>query len=81
MAELLHRDVLQHIADAGVLDVEGLHPILERCGKFASCPAELLKQKGSETSIGLTDLDWLYQFLKSLLSGSLSWDFPNVVSG
>ena len=64
MAELLHRDVLQHIADAGILDVEGLHPILERCGQFAGCAPELLKQQGSETSIGLTDLDWLYQFLE-----------------
>jgi hypothetical protein len=64
MAELLHRDVLEHIADAGILDVEGLHPILERRGQFASCTPELLKQKGSETSIGLSDLDWLYQFLE-----------------
>ena len=43
MAELLHRDVLQHIADAGILDMEGLHPILERRGQFTSCTAELLK--------------------------------------
>ena len=29
MTELLDRDVLQHVADAGVLDVERLHPILQ----------------------------------------------------
>jgi hypothetical protein len=28
MAKVLHRDVLQHVADAGILDVEGLHPVL-----------------------------------------------------
>jgi hypothetical protein len=29
VAKLLDRDVLKHVADAGVLDVERLHPILQ----------------------------------------------------
>jgi hypothetical protein len=44
--------------------VEGLHPILERRGQFASGTAELLEQEGSEAGVGLADLDWLYQFLE-----------------
>jgi hypothetical protein len=28
MAKFLHRDVLQHVANTGILDVEGLHPVL-----------------------------------------------------
>ena len=36
VAELLDRDVLQHVADAGILDMEGLHPILQCRGELAS---------------------------------------------
>ena len=42
MAELLHRNVLQHVADASIFDMEGLHPILQGGGKFASRAAKLL---------------------------------------
>jgi hypothetical protein len=42
MAELLHRDVLQHITNACILNVEGLHPVLQRRSELACCAAELL---------------------------------------
>ena len=44
VAELLDRDVLKHVADAGVLDVERLHPILEGRRQFAGCSPESLKE-------------------------------------
>ena len=51
VAELLDRDVLQHVADAGVLDVERLHPILQGSRKFASSSAELLQEICAEASV------------------------------
>jgi hypothetical protein len=42
VAELLDGDVLQHVADRGVLDVERLNPILERCRLLSGRTAELL---------------------------------------
>ncbi len=63
MAELLHRDVLQHVADAGILDVERLDPILQRRRQLAGCAAELLQQKCAEACVRLADLDRLDQFL------------------
>ena len=63
MAELLHRDVLQHVANAGILDVKGLHPVLQRRGELAGRATELLQQECTEARIGLADLDRLDQFL------------------
>ena len=63
MAEFLHRDVLQHIADAGILDVEGLHPVLQCRSELACRAAELLQQEGAKARIRLANLDRLDQFL------------------
>ena len=51
VAEFLDRDVLKHVADAGVLDVERLHPILQRRGEFARGSSELLKKIGAEAGV------------------------------
>ena len=51
MAEFLDRDVLKHVADAGVLDVERLHPVLQRGGKLARGSAELLEQICAEAGV------------------------------
>jgi hypothetical protein len=40
MAKFLDRDILQHVADRRIFDVEGLHPVLQRCCQFASSAAE-----------------------------------------
>ena len=62
MAELLDRDVLQHVADAGVLDVERLHPILQGRRKFAGGSAELLQKIRAEASIRGANIDGLDKF-------------------
>jgi hypothetical protein len=63
MAELLHRDVLQHVANACILDVEGLHPVLQCRSELACRAAELLQQEGAKARIRLANLDRLDQFL------------------
>jgi hypothetical protein len=62
VAELLDRDVLKHVADAGVLDVERLYPILQGRGKFAGGSAELLQEIRAEASIRGPYIDGLYKF-------------------
>lgn len=57
MAEFLDRDVLQHVPDAGILDVEGLHPILQRGCQLAGCTSELLEQERPESCIRLTNVN------------------------
>jgi hypothetical protein len=42
MAELLKGDVLQHVSDADIVAVEGLHPVLQSSGELAGGAAELL---------------------------------------
>ena len=59
VAEFLDRDVLKHVADAGVLDVERLHPILQGRGQFAGRAAELLQEIRAEARIGRPDIDGL----------------------
>ena len=59
VAELLDRDVLQHVADAGVLDVERLHPILQGRRQFAGGSAELLQEICAEASIRGAYIDGL----------------------
>src|SRR5258708_5189615 len=61
MAELFDRDVLQHVANARILNVAGLYPLLQRRGKLASGAAELLKEKRAEPRVRLADLDGLDQ--------------------
>jgi hypothetical protein len=63
MAKLLHRYVLQHVADASVLNVERLDPVLQRRRQLAGCATELLQQKCAEACIRLADLDRLNEFL------------------
>src|SRR5271154_5561376 len=62
MAEFLDRDVLEHVADAGVFDVKRLHPILQSRGQFARGSSELLKKVCPEASIGSANVDRLNQF-------------------
>ncbi|HEX9535223.1 MAG TPA: hypothetical protein VF924_07095 [Stellaceae bacterium] len=57
MAELLERDVVQHVADRRVLDMEGLRPVGQRGAELASSAAELLQQHLAEARIGALDLD------------------------
>ena len=63
MAEFLDRDVLQHVADAGVLDVERLHPVLQRGGEFARGATELLEQKRAEARVWFAHAHGLNEFL------------------
>ena len=62
VAKLLDCDVLQHVADAGVLDVERLHPILQGRRKFAGGSAELLQEIRAKASIRGAYIDRLYKF-------------------
>ena len=61
MAELLHRDVLQHVADARVLDVERLHPVLQRRRQLARGAAELFEEECAETRVRRADVDRMDQ--------------------
>jgi hypothetical protein len=38
MAELFEYDVVQHVADRRILDMEGLGPVGQCGAKFAGCP-------------------------------------------
>jgi hypothetical protein len=53
MAEFLHRDVLKHVADARVFDMERLNPILEGSRQLAGGATELFQQKRPESRIRL----------------------------
>src|SRR5260370_34311605 len=57
MAELLERDVVQHVADRRVLDMEGLRPVGQRGAELASSAAELLHHPPADTRLGALDLD------------------------
>ena len=63
MAEFLDGDVLKHVANAGVLDVEGLHPVLQRGGKFARRSAELLEEERAEARVRFAHAHGLNKFL------------------
>src|SRR5258708_265313 len=45
MAELLQGDVLQHVTNADVIAVEGLHPVLQGRGELTGGAAKLLQQE------------------------------------
>ena len=62
MTELLHGDILQHIANACVFDMKGLHLRLQRGCELAGGASELLQQKSSKACVWLADLDLLDQF-------------------
>jgi hypothetical protein len=72
MTELFHRDVLQHIANAGVLDMERLDPVLERSGKLSGRAAELFKKILSEAGIRLADAYRVQKFF-GVKEPDLSW--------
>ena len=61
MAELLESDVMQHVADRLVLDMEGLGPIGQRSAELAGSAAELLQQHLAKPRIGALDLDVVHQ--------------------
>jgi len=61
MAELLDGDILQHVADRRLLDVERLRPIGERRRQFAGGAAELLEQQLPERDAWILDLDVQHQ--------------------
>ena len=71
MAKLLDRDALKHVADARVLDVERLHPILQGRLKFAGGSAELLQEIRAEASIRGPYIDRL-----EVLCGVKKWIPP-----
>jgi hypothetical protein len=62
VAEFLDRNVLQHIADAGILNMEGLDPVLESCGEFASCSPELFEQECTKACIWFANIYRLDEF-------------------
>jgi hypothetical protein len=43
VAEFFQRNVLQHVANAGIFDVEGLDPVLQRRGELTGGTAKLLE--------------------------------------
>src|SRR5271170_7794400 len=59
MAEFLDRNVLQHVTDAGIFDVKGLHPVLQCSCQLTSGPSELLEQKLAEAGVGRANIDRL----------------------
>jgi hypothetical protein len=59
MAEFLNRNILQHVTDAGIFDVKGLNPVLQRSCQLTSGPSELLQQKLAEAGVGRTNIDGL----------------------
>jgi hypothetical protein len=42
MTEFLHGNILQHVADAGVFDMKGLNPVLQRGCELPGGASELL---------------------------------------
>jgi len=63
MAEFLERDVVQHVADRSILDMEGLGPVSQCGAEFAGRAAKLLQQHLAKTWIGTLDFDVVHQFL------------------
>ena len=61
MAELFESNVMQHVADGLVLDVEGLGPIGQRGAELAGSAAELLQQHLPKTRIGALNFDVVHQ--------------------
>ena len=59
VTEFLDCDVLEHVPNAGVFDVKGLHPILQRSGKFPSRSSKLLKKVSAKASVRGTHIDGL----------------------
>jgi hypothetical protein len=59
MTEFLDGDVLKHVPDAGIFDVKGLHPILQRGGQFPSRSSKLLEEIGAKTGVWRSDVDGL----------------------
>ena len=59
MAEFLDRDILEHVADASILDVERLYPILQGRCQFTRGPSKLLKKVGAKASVGDANIDGL----------------------
>ena len=57
MAEFLQGDILEHIADARILDMEGLNPIGQSRGQLAGRAAELLEEFLAECGIGRVALN------------------------
>jgi hypothetical protein len=55
MAEFLDRDVLEHVADRRILDVKGLHPILQSGCQFTRSATELLQKVSAKLHIWLID--------------------------
>ena len=59
MTEFLDRDVLKHIPNAGILDMERLDPILERRGQFACRPSKLLEEVRAKAGVWGPDINGL----------------------
>ena len=62
VAELLDRDVLKHVTDAGVLDVETIAPNIAGPPSVAGGSAELLQEIRAEASIRGPYIDRLDKF-------------------
>src|ERR1700733_11102297 len=61
MTEFLDRDVLKHVPDAGILDVERLHPILQRRGQFPGRSSKLLEEICAKAGVWSSNIDGLNQ--------------------
>ena len=62
MTELLDGDVLEHVPDESIFDVERLHPILQRRSQFSGGPSKLLEEICAKARVRLSDIDGLNQF-------------------
>ena len=59
MTEFLDGDVLEHVPDAGVLDVKRLHPILQRRGQFPGGASKLLEEICAKARVRRSNIDRL----------------------
>lgn len=57
MTELLDRDVLKHVPDAGILDMKRLDPILERRRQFPGGSTKLLEEVCAKAGVWSPDID------------------------
>ena len=72
MAEFFHGDILQHVAQAGVFDMKGLHPVLQRGGEFARGAAELFEQESSKLRVRFAHVNRPEKFF-AMVKHVMSW--------
>ncbi len=61
MPQFLGSDVLQHVADAGIVGMERLRQVGEGSGQLSGGPAVLLQQLLGEHRVRILDADFMQQ--------------------